>query len=87
MMIQKSYKFKFTPNAAQAEQLQKEFGCARWAWNRGLIERDYAYSQWGVSLGSLHDIGKNINQYKKNDYPWLSDATSSVYSAKANRPR
>jgi len=81
-MIQKSYKFKFYPNAAQAEQLQKEFGCARWTWNRGLIERDYAYSQWGVSLGSLHDIGKNINQYKKNDYPWLSDATSSVIQQK-----
>lgn len=82
MKIQKSYKFRLYPNAAQAEQLSKEFGCARWVWNRGLIERDYAYSSWGVSLSSTHDISKNIAQYKRKDYSWLSDATSCVLQQK-----
>lgn len=82
MKIQKSYKFRFYPDAAQSEQLAKEFGCARWVWNRGLIERDYAYKEWGISLSSTHDISKNIAQYKKKDYPWLSDATASVLQQK-----
>lgn len=82
MKIQKSYKFRFYPNARQVEQLAREFGCARWVWNRGLIERDYAYKTWGVGLNSTHDISKNITQYKKKYYPWLSEATASVLQQK-----
>jgi putative transposase len=78
MKIQKSYKFLFYPTKKQKEQLEIEFGCARWVWNRALIERDYAYKEWGVSLSSAYDIARNITQYKKNDYKWLSDATLSV---------
>jgi putative transposase len=82
MKTQKSYKFRIYPTAKQVEQLAKEFGCARWVWNRALIERDYAYESWGVSLNSTHDIGSNITQYKKKDYPWLGDATAGVLTQK-----
>lgn len=73
----KAYKFRLYPDAKQAEQLAKEFGCARFVWNRGLLERDYTYKNWGVSL-SYVDLSRHITQYKKTDYPWLSDATASV---------
>lgn len=52
----KAYKFIFYPEAQQAEQLGKEFGCARFVWNQGLIRREYAFQQWGVSLSSAYDI-------------------------------
>jgi len=48
MKTMKAYKYRFYPSAKQAEQLAKEFGCARFVWNRGLLERDYAYKNWGV---------------------------------------
>jgi len=81
MKIMKAYKFRFEPTKAQEQQLAIEFGCARWVWNRGLIERDYAYKNWGVSLNS-NDLSRNITQYKKTDYPWLADATAGVLNQK-----
>ena len=80
-MIQKSYKFRFTPTKEQEEQLAKEFGCARWIWNRSLVEKDYAYKQWGLCLSS-HDISRHITQYKKTDYPWLNEASATVLNQK-----
>jgi len=64
MKIMKAYKFKFEPTKAQAAQLAIEFGCARFVWNRGLIERDYAYSgnQSAVRTSSIvhgQDSGKS----------------------------
>ncbi len=77
MKIQKSYKFRFYPDNKQVDQLAREFGCARWVWNRGLVERNYAYQEWGVSLNYI-DISSNITQYKKTDYEWLGEATADV---------
>ena len=81
MKIMKAYKFKFEPTKAQAAQLAIEFGCARFVWNRGLIERDYAYKNWDVSLNS-NDLSRHITQYKKTEYPWLCDATAGVLNQK-----
>lgn len=79
MLTQKSYKFRLYPTQEQAEQLAKEFGCARFVWNRALVEREYAYQQWGVSLSSQYDISKHITQYKKTEkYAFLNDATADV---------
>jgi putative transposase len=81
MKIMKAYKFRFEPTHEQAAQLAIEFGCARFVWNRGLLERDYAYKNWDVSL-SYVDLSRHITQYKKTDYPWLADATASVLTQK-----
>lgn len=45
MKIMKAYKFRLQPTQEQIDQLSKEFGCARFVWNRGLLERDYAYNR------------------------------------------
>ena len=81
MKIMKAYKFRLQPTQEQIDQLSKEFGCARFVWNRGLLERDYAYKNWGVSLNS-NDLSRHITQYKKTEYPWLCDATAAVLNQK-----
>ncbi|WP_432743810.1 RNA-guided endonuclease TnpB family protein [Methylobacter sp. G7] len=83
MLIQKSYKFCFYPDAAQVEQLAREFGCARFVWNQGLIRREYAYQQWGVSLSSAYDISSQITGLKKlESHAWLKDATAGALQQK-----
>jgi len=82
MKIQKTYKFRFEPTEAQVIQLAKEFGCARFVWNRALQEKEYAYQQWNVSLSSF-DISRHITQYKKTEkYSWLNDCTATVLGQK-----
>ena len=49
MKIMKAYKFRLQPTQKQIKQLSKEFGYAKFVWNRALIERDYASKNWGVS--------------------------------------
>ena len=66
MMILKAYKYRFYPTVEQTKQLAKEFGCARFVWNRALVEKEYAYQQWNVNLSSF-DISRHITQYKKTD--------------------
>jgi len=79
MKTMKAYKFIFYPEAQQAEQLGKEFGCARFVWNQGLIRREYAFQQWGVSLSSAYDISSQITGLKKlESHAWLKDANGSA---------
>jgi len=83
MKIIKSYKFRFYPDSTQVYQLTKEFGCARFVWNQGLIRREYAFNQWGVSLSSQFDISKQITNLKKlKTHEWLKDASSVVLAQK-----
>ena len=82
MKILKAYKYRFEPTQEQVIQLSKEFGCARFVWNRALAEKEYAYQQWGVSLSSF-DISRHITQYKKTEkYAWLNDSTATVLGQK-----
>jgi putative transposase len=83
MKIQKSYKFRLQLTKEQEEQLAKEFGCARFVWNQGLIRREYAYQQWGVSLSSAYDISSQITGLKKlESHAWLKDATAGALQQK-----
>ena len=83
MIINKAYKFRLYPTEQQAKQLAVEFGCARFVWNRALVEREYAYQQWNVPLSAQFDISKNITQYKKSErYSFLNEATASVLTQK-----
>ena len=83
MKITKAYKFRLYPTPEQVEQLSKEFGCARFVWNQGLIRREYAYQQWNVNLSSKHDISSQITALKKlESHQWLKDATVGVLTQK-----
>ena len=83
MKIIKAYKFRFYPEVQQVEQLAKEFGCARFVWNQGLLRREYAFQQWGVSLSSAYEISSQITGLKKlESHAWLKDATAGVLQQK-----
>ena len=83
MKIIKGYKFRFYPEVQQVEQLAKEFGCARFVWNQGLLRREYAFQQWGVSLSSGYDISSQITGLKKlESHAWLKDASAGVLQQK-----
>lgn len=83
MKTLKAYKFRFYPTPEQVIQLSKEFGCARFVWNRALVEKEYAYQQWGVNLSAQYDVSKHVTQYKKTEkYAWLKDATGAVLTQK-----
>jgi len=83
MKKQRAYKFRFYPTQEQVEQLAKEFGCARFVYNRALLEKQYAYQQWGVHLSAQFDISKHITQYKKTEqYQWLNEVTAGCLTQK-----
>ncbi len=82
MKTLKAYKFRLYPTQEQVIQLSKEFGCARFVWNRALVEKEYAYQQWGVNLSNI-DISRHITQYKKTEkYSFLNEVTSTVLTQK-----
>ena len=79
MKIIKVYQFRFYPEVQQVEQLAKEFGCARLVWNQGLLRREYAFQQWGVSLSNAYDLSSLITELKKlESHAWLKDATAGA---------
>lgn len=88
MIIQKAYKFSFTPTKAQAEQLAIEFGCARFVWNHALNLRQYVYAYCVDDKGK----GENMNYVGMNkhltflkgtsNFCWLKDATANVLTQK-----
>jgi putative transposase len=82
MKILKAYKFRLYPTKEQVIQLSKEFGCARFVWNRAKLEKEYAYQQCGVSLSNV-DISRHITQYKRTEkYSFLNEVTSTVLTQK-----
>jgi putative transposase len=88
MIIQKAYKFKFTPTKAQAEQLAIEFGCARFVWNHALNLRQYVYANCldengkGETMNYV-GMGKHLTFLKNTgNFGWLKDATAAVLTQK-----
>jgi len=47
--VQRSYKFRFYPNAKQRKQLAIELGCARFVYNAALSARRDAWNWYGES--------------------------------------
>lgn len=74
-IIQRSYKFRYYPTQAQAQQLAKEFGNARYVWNRALAFRQEAYKLRGERLNYV-GLSKLIPEWKKVDAEFLKETTS-----------
>lgn len=76
-MVQRSFKFRIYPNAAQRQQLAREFGHARWAWNTCLAWRSHSYQQ-GESVTAV-DFSRELTQLKKLEpYAWLNEVSSGT---------
>ncbi|MEV7235237.1 helix-turn-helix domain-containing protein [Streptomyces sp. NPDC051020] len=48
---QRVYRYRFYPDPAQAEQLEKTFGACRWVYNEGLTLRANAWERHRLSVG------------------------------------
>jgi putative transposase len=69
-------KVRFYPNQEQQVQLSKEFGCARFVYNRFLAEWNKTYEETGKGLSYT----KCANQLPvlKKELPWLTEVASQV---------
>lgn len=74
-MALRAYKYRFYPNAAQANMLEQTFGCCRFVYNNALAFSKEQYEQGNKT--NFNDWNKNLTTLKKNaDYVWLKDVSS-----------
>ncbi len=78
MIVQKAFKYRFFPTDAQAAQLAKTFGCARYVYNRALEYRTSAWRQEKKSA-SYHITSAKLTEWKKEpENAFLSEVSSVV---------
>ena len=69
-------KIRIYPNAVQADNLAKAFGCARWYWNNSLAETQKVYQETGKGLGQ-YQLNARLPQLK-SEIEWLGETHSQV---------
>ena len=74
--IQKAYKFRIEPNAAQRHQLAVEFGNARFVRNRCLDLRGKAWEE-RQERHNYVSLNRQVTEWKRGEFPWLADSASS----------
>ena len=79
MEIQRSYRYRLYPTTEQAAQLDKEFGCARYVWNRALAYRNEAYKERNEKLNYV-GLGKFVTEWKNTDAPFLKEANAICHT-------
>ena len=72
----KAYKYRLYPTRAQEEALQRAFGCARWAYNWALDQKNRHYAKTGKTL-TTYDLNKRMTLAKKEN-PWLAEVSDWV---------
>ena len=79
-MISRSYKYRFYPTQAQAQQLAKEFGCARFVWNWGLAKKDEVFKTYGSRTGSYELSAELAYKKKLPEFEWLNDCVATCHT-------
>jgi transposase len=64
VIVQKAFYYRFFPTDAQAAQLGRTFGCARFVYNQALEFRSQAWQQEKKSVG-YHETALKLTQWKK----------------------
>jgi putative transposase len=77
--MEKCYKFRIYPNAAQQKVMSKIFGCCRFVFNRFLAERIEAYKADKKTV-SRFEQDKNLTVLKK-ELEWLKEADATALQA------
>lgn len=71
----RGYTAKIYPTKAQAELLEKHFGCCRWVYNEMIKINQKKYHRTGKGL-SGYDMAAYLPKLK-NQYPWLSEVNAA----------
>jgi len=77
--MEKCYKFRIYPNAAQREIISKIFGCCRFVFNRFLAERIEAYKSEKQTISRFAQ-DKSLTELK-HELEWLKEADSTALQA------
>ncbi len=76
METKRAYKFRFYPTPEQELNLDKTFGCARFAYNYMLRQRTDAWFQRQEKVG-YHETSAMLTALKKTtEYAWLNEVSS-----------
>src|SRR5690606_30773985 len=79
----KAYRYRLSPNKAQAELINKHIGCTRFVFNLALECKQMAYAGAKVNL-TCFDLNKQLPDLKK-ECTWLKEVNSqSLQSAIVN---
>jgi putative transposase len=70
----RGYRIRLYPNAAQAELLDRHFGCCRWVYNNMIVINQKRYHRTGKGM-SGYDM-QNVLPKLKKQYPWLTEVNS-----------
>jgi putative transposase len=71
--VQRSYKIRAYPNAAQRRKLDRWFGATRWLWNTALAIRSEGYRSLGLKITGV-DLSRWVTQWKRTaGHEWLSE--------------
>lgn len=71
-----SYKFRIYPTPTQEQQIQRNFGCARFIYNHYLAKRKETYEQTGETL-NYYACSADLTQLKTS-FVWLKEADATA---------
>jgi len=77
VIVQKAFKYRFFPTGAQAAQLARTFGYARFVYNQALNYRSKAWQKENKSIG-YHDTALKLTEWKQEPEKALLSEVSSV---------
>lgn len=81
-----STRVRLYPNKAQAQALERQFGCARWTWNNALAETQRVFRETGKGVGYFA-LNARLPRLKA-EFPWLAEAVAqTLQSALRNLSR
>lgn len=77
-IINRTYRFRISPNASQIELLAKHFGCTRFVYNYFLHQRQEQYREKGIS-DNYYAQSKVLTELKKQEeISWLKEVNSQT---------
>ena len=80
--VLRTYRYRFYPTRTQAEQLDREFNCARFVWNWALDLRGKAWRRRRQSHTTVI-ISRTLTRLNRSGrYAWLNEATASCLTQK-----
>jgi putative transposase len=80
-VVKRAYKYRFYPTPAQAEQLNRTFGCVRYVYNRALAERSRAWTQEQRRVTHA-ETDKMLTTWKRDpETAWLAEPSKGPLQA------
>ena len=72
-----AYRFRAYPTPRQQRRLAREFGAARWVYNRGLETISRAWRERQERVTGV-DFSRQVTKLKQGEVPWLKEVSSYV---------